>query len=808
MSSYEQLYLSGTRERSAELSRSSLSRTRLQDISPPAVSLSASTAAQVAGNRIGTSRTESIPLHSKNVVQPGPQVVQKPGMDERVDHGDGNIRERRSKGSSRQAIDENEWRAIQTRLGRQASPSTPLTLTEAFRINPSSFDGEKLRLVSGRITTITALPRSPLNLTPQVLVLFLSNNDISSLRGIECFVNTHTLSLTNNLIRYIEDLDGLSGLKELRKLSLLGNPVTDMPHYRARVLRLCTHIVSLDGAAVTAEERSSASATCRKADLALGMLSTNELKAVVLTHLAGLTRCHRELKSTVLGPFRSVRGDHIGSGAPDSSGSLGSVLQRCMFGGVFRWLEVSSSAYFKRRTEDICLRLSIIILNKSSPSHRPSTVAEVAQHWDGVFAEYLKRQQLAALQLVDSTTPGPGEASDRVLEALEELALEEGATDLGHRGPGQNFCGIGHHSEIRVTESSLKKVHSGNVSSSLEVPRAKSKVVAMELQRPVMVDDLYLPRPPPKQTKQGEVGNSVSLDDIHDAVRIKYNQLLRNLDSEQNITTAGMKAPANYTPIAVRLPPQQEEPRDVVRSNNGDRVQMSLAPHAARINGAESVIKDARESVVKAPINLAKDVSISQPLPPSTDAGGLPLESSSDLLEDDELAAGVLDKFQWLNQAEEFSWPPLSRDMEADDAFIGTMPKELVRGSAVANMRDARRLFEALQRDVEARQQEIARMVRINAKLRTDAEGAHAAAEAAAADAAKRLGEIYSARDLLRSDERRLQALVHAAPEGVTKLEVTGALHLLPPMTFIESSGATRQTQGRSKVNERAKSFH
>lgn len=70
--------------------------------------------------------------------------------------------------------------------------------------------------------------------------LFLSNNDLCSLRGLECFGGVASLSLGGNLLRRVEDLRPLASLPRLETLSLEVNPVCGAPNYRAHVIASAT----------------------------------------------------------------------------------------------------------------------------------------------------------------------------------------------------------------------------------------------------------------------------------------------------------------------------------------------------------------------------------------------------------------------------------------------------------------------------------------------------------------------------------------------------------------------------------------
>lgn len=176
-----------------------------------------------------------------------------------------------------------------------------VSLCIALQQNPSSFDGKKLSLVG---TSLSVLDTVPISISRGIYVLYLSNNNLLSLKGIEQFVNVRCLSCGHNLIRYIGELQYLRNLRELEKVSLDGNVVTSMPYYREYILLLCPKVEVIDGVKVSSQERLSSQASARKAQTFYEQLRLNELRNCVLEHIFNLLKCHSLLLSVVLGRFR------------------------------------------------------------------------------------------------------------------------------------------------------------------------------------------------------------------------------------------------------------------------------------------------------------------------------------------------------------------------------------------------------------------------------------------------------------------------------------------------------------------------
>jgi hypothetical protein len=211
-------------------------------------------------------------------------------------------------------------RGSRTAAGAPAgSSSSQITLSSCLRsqaagnnaLDPSG----KLQLVSCYMTHLDALPPA---LAQRVRVLYLSNNSIASLQGIQQFSNLTTLSLANNSLRYIHDLTPLAALTRLERLALEGNVVTSMPFYRELLLGICSSysgadtntpprgLQVLDGVKVSAQEQGGVRALFRKVCGQMDLMRCNELRVCVLEHVCALTACHSQLVAEVLGKFRYV----------------------------------------------------------------------------------------------------------------------------------------------------------------------------------------------------------------------------------------------------------------------------------------------------------------------------------------------------------------------------------------------------------------------------------------------------------------------------------------------------------------------
>lgn len=175
------------------------------------------------------------------------------------------------------------------------------TCSSSSSSSAPAVQGAKISAVNASIGCIDRLPAS---VALPCTHLFLSNNDISCVLGIEQFQNVKVASLTNNVIRRTSDLAQLRSLRYLEKLNLEGNSVTSMPYYRQIVIALCPRLCLLDNVAVSPEERVHSDALSRRAGAVLESLRSDELRASVLRHVVRMTRVNTEVAAAVCGKFR------------------------------------------------------------------------------------------------------------------------------------------------------------------------------------------------------------------------------------------------------------------------------------------------------------------------------------------------------------------------------------------------------------------------------------------------------------------------------------------------------------------------
>ena len=83
---------------------------------------------------------------------------------------------------------------------------------------------------------------------PRIKMLLFNNNQINRVAENlgRAFPNLQTLVLTNNRFATLKELEPLAALPSLTMISLVDNPVTKQPHYRAFLIAMLPNLKVLD----------------------------------------------------------------------------------------------------------------------------------------------------------------------------------------------------------------------------------------------------------------------------------------------------------------------------------------------------------------------------------------------------------------------------------------------------------------------------------------------------------------------------------------------------------------------------------
>lgn len=174
---------------------------------------------------------------------------------------------------------------------------TQKELVDAIRKFPAGLEKDRLRCVGQNVTKLGFFPS---NLAIAIRSLLVSSNALESVDGVEQFANLDTLSVSNNLIRYMEDLAGLRTLTHLKKLSLQRNPVTKLPFYRDFVVTLCPSLEVLDGLRLSDGLRAICMVNMRQVQVHIQAALRNALRNLLLANLLQKTKLKKEMRQVLL----------------------------------------------------------------------------------------------------------------------------------------------------------------------------------------------------------------------------------------------------------------------------------------------------------------------------------------------------------------------------------------------------------------------------------------------------------------------------------------------------------------------------
>lgn len=144
-------------------------------------------------------------------------------------------------------------------------------------------------------------------------MLYLSQNRLTSLKGLEYFPKVVTLSVSHNPLTRLDVLNWLKKTKGILKhASFVGTPMTKLPNYRAHVISRLPWLATLDGEVIDEGQRVSAALIIEKERSLMTILIHNDC----LNHKLVNNICFIHGKSVSvepsLGAFGSARGAEEG----------------------------------------------------------------------------------------------------------------------------------------------------------------------------------------------------------------------------------------------------------------------------------------------------------------------------------------------------------------------------------------------------------------------------------------------------------------------------------------------------------------
>ncbi|KAG6973316.1 hypothetical protein JG688_00003603 [Phytophthora aleatoria] len=178
------------------------------------------------------------------------------------------------------------------------------TLVDAFKQHGMRLcDGARLNAVG---KGIHALGRVPPTVSASITALYLSQNNLLSLEGIDQFSAVRLLSVGGNLISSDKEVARLNELAQLRNLNLMGNPLCDQPNYRLRIIALLTKLQVLDNGDITKRERDTAPHVAAQDNALRTMVSQNHFDIQKLQRIAQLILLHKTFYGYVMAGYEDA----------------------------------------------------------------------------------------------------------------------------------------------------------------------------------------------------------------------------------------------------------------------------------------------------------------------------------------------------------------------------------------------------------------------------------------------------------------------------------------------------------------------
>ncbi|KAG2843404.1 hypothetical protein PC112_g2636 [Phytophthora cactorum] len=194
---------------------------------------------------------------------------------------------------------------------QKASMQSRKTLVDAFKQHGMRLcDGARLNAVG---KGIHALGRVPPTVSASITALYLSQNNLLSLEGIDQFSAVRLLSVGGNLISSDKEVARLNELAQLRNLNLMGNPLCDQPNYRLRIIALLTKLQVLDNSDITKRERDTAPHVAAQDNALRTMVSQNHFDIQKLQRIAQLILLHKTFYGYVMAGVATGRFDRVPS---------------------------------------------------------------------------------------------------------------------------------------------------------------------------------------------------------------------------------------------------------------------------------------------------------------------------------------------------------------------------------------------------------------------------------------------------------------------------------------------------------------
>lgn len=313
-------------------------------------------------------------------------------------------------------------------------------LVDAFKQHGMKLcDGTKLNAVGKAIDCIGSVPPA---VSAPITALFLSQNNLTTLHGVEQFMSLRLLSVGGNLLTHFDALEPLTALQRLRNVNLTGNPLCDQPNYRFRVLAHLPQLQVLDTTDVSAKERELAPRIAAQDKALRAMVLANHFTIQKLQRIVKVIDLRSDFYSLVLGHAalsQALTFDRIPT-PQDARVDVAQLLRLWCYEDALSPSDLAAlelqimtivartrsklTDHPKLRAKEFLLKLASstsATTIKVLDSRAPAEVRQVCASWDEAFENVmaLQQQRIATLQAQCA------QRNDALVSSLTKLLMTE-----------------------------------------------------------------------------------------------------------------------------------------------------------------------------------------------------------------------------------------------------------------------------------------------------------------------------------------------------------------------------------------------
>ncbi|RYG52363.1 hypothetical protein EON66_09830 [archaeon] len=175
-----------------------------------------------------------------------------------------------------------------------------MQLSEVLQLAPHCFSSSRINASSRSCAVIDVLPAK----YQTAQTVYISNNALASVEGVQQFSSVVNLSIANNKLTSFQDLQPLTACRTLQQLQCSGNPIACMPYYVQRVVVMLADaglpLRSLDGMDITLPQDAVFARGALDAHTSmLALCAAQEVRILQLAALVKLMPVHSQLLQVV-----------------------------------------------------------------------------------------------------------------------------------------------------------------------------------------------------------------------------------------------------------------------------------------------------------------------------------------------------------------------------------------------------------------------------------------------------------------------------------------------------------------------------